>query len=366
MKDIDTEYAQFHIQDVLAGKCEAQPYDADIYERIRRRWDMVAKPLDSMGRFEPLLAQLGAIQGTVDVRTQQAGLLVFCADNGVVAEGISQSEQSVTSVCTANIAAGRTAVGRMATLADCRIEVVDIGLNTDEKLEGVLDCKVARGTADFYREAAMSADEALQALQCGMDLAASCRRRGDDLICLGEMGIGNTTTGSAVAAALLKMTPESVTGRGAGLDDERLRHKVEIIRETMDARKLYEADAFTVLCQVGGFDIAGMAGACIGAALYHIPVVLDGMISTVAALVAERLLPGVRDYLVPSHLSREPAAASMMRELCLHPVIDAEMALGEGTGAVLMLPLLRMAEAVYKETNSFEDAGVAQYNRFEE
>lgn len=364
MKNKYAECEHFYIRDVLDGKCAATPYDPDIYAQIRRRWDRVAKPLDGMGRFEPLLAQIGAVQGTADVRTQQARLLVFCADNGVVAEGISQSEQSVTAVCAANIAVGRTAVGRMTALAGCHLEVIDIGLNTELPIPGVRDCRVLSGTANFYRQAAMSADEAERALQRGMDILETCRWVGDDIVCLGEMGIGNTTTGSAVAAALLKMAPKDVTGRGAGLDDERLRHKIEIIRETIDARRLYEADAFTVLCQVGGLDIAGMAGVCIGAALYHIPVVLDGMISTVAALVAERLLPGVRNYLVPSHLSREPAAVSMMSELGLHPVIDAKMALGEGTGAVLMLPLLRMAEAVYRETNSFEAAGVEQYRRF--
>lgn len=178
------------------------------------------------------------------------------------------------------------------------------------------------------------------------------------------MGIGNTTTSSAVAAALLQKKAEEVTGRGAGLDDVKLQKKIRVIQETIERCDLYQASATEVLAKVGGFDIAAMAGACMGAAIYEIPLILDGLISMVAALAAERLLPGSKDFLIASHASREPATIALIKELALAPVIYADMALGEGTGAMMLLPMLAMAKAVYDETNSFSDAGVEAYHRY--
>ena len=239
-----------------------------------------------------------------------------------------------------------------------------MGIDTDRPIPGVLDRKVRRSTGNIAREPAMTRQQALHALETGMELAAQAAADGVQALGIGEMGIGNTTTSSAVAAALLQKKAEEVTGRGAGLDDVKLQKKIRVIQETIERCDLYQASATEVLAKVGGFDIAAMAGACMGAAIYEIPLILDGLISMVAALAAERLLPGSKDFLIASHASREPATIALIKELALAPVIYADMALGEGTGAMMLLPMLAMAKAVYDETNSFSDAGVETYHRY--
>lgn len=355
---------KIRINEVLEKEYKLTSWDHDIFHKVMEHWDGIAKPLDGMGQFEPMLAKIGAIQKTLEPRFDVGCLLVFCADNGVVAEGISQSPQEVTATCAKNIAAGQTAVGRMASLAGCQIRVYDVGINTRETLCNVIDEKVAHGTRDFYKESAMDETQMRQALQCGLDAVYACKCDNLDYVCIGEMGIGNTTTSSAVAAALLQKKAEEVTGRGAGLDDVKLQKKIRVIQETIERCDLYQASATEVLAKVGGFDIAAMAGACMGAAIYEIPLILDGLISMVAALAAERLLPGSKDFLIASHASREPATIALIKELALAPVIYADMALGEGTGAMMLLPMLAMAKAVYDETNSFSDAGVETYHRY--
>lgn len=210
----------------------------------------------------------------------------------------------------------------------------------------------------------MTREEVLQAIQVGMDLVAEGKEEGTLLLGMGEMGIGNTTTSSAVVASLLGEPAHQVTGRGAGLDDEKLAHKKEMIAEAIEKYELYEKDPLTVLSTVGGLDIAALVGMCIGGAVYHVPIVLDGFISMTAALAASRLVPEVKEFLVPSHSSKEPAVMRIREELELHPVIDAGMALGEGTGAVLMISLLKTANAVYENSVSFEGTGIEQYTRY--
>ena len=190
------------------------------------------------------------------------------------------------------------------------------------------------------------------------------KKSGADIIATGEMGIGNTTTSSAVTAALLKCSASQVAGRGAGLDDQGLARKKQVIDEALEKYRLYEADPLTILSTVGGFDIAGLTGICIGGAVFGLPVVLDGVISLTAALLAERLLPGVKGYLIPSHKGKEPAAALLLKELGLEAVIDGKMALGEGTGAVMMLGLLELSLSVYRERTSFSDIEIERYKRF--
>lgn len=338
--------------------------DGEIYRRILRNWDRIAKPLDGMGRFETMTARIGAILGTEEISLSKKAVIIMCADNGIVEEGISQSGQEVTAAVAEQMGKGTSSVGRMAAFAGVDTIPVDIGINRKASIPGVLDKKVRSGTRNFRVEPAMTEEEAVRAVFIGIELAEECKRKGYHIIATGEMGIGNTTTSSAVAAALLKCNGEEVTGRGAGLCDGKLRHKKEIIMEAIERYRLYDAEPLRVLETVGGLDIAGLAGVCIGGGLFRIPVVLDGVISMVAALLAERLVPGTVRYLIPSHRGKEPAVERLMAELGLEPVIDGNMALGEGTGAVMLFSLLDMALSVYRGRTLFSDIRVEQYERY--
>lgn len=346
--------------------------------RVKAHWDAIAKPLDGMGIFEELIAQIGAIQGSDWPKLSGRSVLVFCADNGIVAEGVSQSGQEVTKAVAESLARGGSSVCRMAKNIGAAVIPIDIGIacRAEELPREVLGHKVRQGTADFLKEPAMTREELLEAIEVGIHCVKERKQAGDAVLALGEMGIGNTTTSAAVAAAMLGCSVEHVTGRGAGLSDDGMKRKQEVIKEALqkygwssenleDGRmKTYDSTLRILQC-VGGLDIAGLVGACIGGALYHVPIVLDGVISCVAALAAERIQPGVKEYLIPSHLSREPAAELVYCELGIRPIIDASMALGEGTGAAMMLGMLDMAMTVYEESSDFKTIAVEQYTRFE-
>lgn len=340
--------------------------DEDIRKKVLYNFDCVAKPIDGLGVFETIMAQIGAVQATEKIDISKKAVIIMCADNGIVCEGISQSGQEVTLAVAKNMAARKSSVGKMAQIVKADTLPVDIGINCEGSIEGVLDRKVARGTRNFRYEPAMTEAEALRAVFTGIDMVADCKKSGYQLLATGEMGIGNTTTSSAVAAALLDCSAEAVTGRGAGLCDTRLEKKQRIISEAIEKYGLREAEPLQILETVGGLDIAGLAGVCIGGALYHIPVVLDGVISMTAALLAERLVPGIVDYLIPSHIGREPATKKLADALGMRPVIDAEMALGEGSGAVMMFSLLDMALSVYRDKTTFSDIKIEQYERLSE
>lgn len=332
-------------------------------KKVSVHWDSIAKPLDGMGKFEKLTAQIGAVSRTEEIDISKKAVIIMCADNGIVEEGISQSGQEVTLAVVKAMAKKQSSVCKMAQLIGADTIPVDIGIHTDQKIENVIDCKIRQGTRNFRKEPAMTQEEVIRAVAVGISTVYECKKKGYHLLATGEMGIGNTTTSSAVAAALLHCRAEEVTGRGAGLSDEGLIRKQQIIEEAIRKYDLYHADAITVLRTVGGLDIAGLAGVCIGGALYHIPIVLDGVISMVAALVAERICPGVREYLLASHKGKEPAVTRLAKELDIEPVIDAGMALGEGTGAVMLFSLLDMALSIYQERTTFADIRIEQYQR---
>ncbi len=338
--------------------------DEDIRRKVLSNFDHVAKPIDGLGRFEVLIAQIGAIQGTERIDISKKAVIIMCADNGIVEEGISQSGQEVTLAVVKSMVAGKSSVGKMAEIAGADTIPVDIGVNCKEKIPGTADKKIAFGTRNFKKEPAMTEEEAVKAIFTGIEMVFQCKEKGYKLLATGEMGIGNTTTSSAVTAALLQCEASEVTGRGAGLNDEKLVHKKELIAEAIARYGLKEADALRILETVGGLDIAGLAGVCIGGALYRVPIVLDGVISMAAALLAERIVPGTKEYLIPSHKGKEPATEQLATELELEPVIDGNMALGEGTGAVMMFPLLDMAVSVYQDRTTFADIHIEQYERF--
>lgn len=337
--------------------------DEAVRKKVLKNWDMVAKPLDGMGRFEGLIAEIGAIVKSDNIDISKKAVIIMCADNGIVEEGISQSKQEVTVAVAEMMGQGLSSVCRMAKCAGADAIPVDIGLNYEETLPGVLTKKVRRGTRNFLKEPAMLETEVVQAIAEGIEMVAFCKEAGYKILATGEAGIGNTTTSSAVAAALLQCAASEVTGRGAGLSDARLIRKKQVIETAIQKYDLYHAEPFTILQTAGGLDIAGLAGICIGGARYGVPIVLDGVISMSAALLAERMFPGTKHFYIPSHIGKEPAIRRIAEELGLEPVIDGKLALGEGTGAVMMFPLLDMALSVYQNRTTFEDIKLEQYTR---
>lgn len=336
----------------------------DIGREVLKNWDNVAKPIDGMGRFETLTAQIGAIQGTDKIDISKKAVIIMCADNGIVEEGISQSGQEVTAAVVEKMARGLSSVGKMAAVMGADTIPVDIGINQKETIQGVVDKKIRCGTRNFKKEPAMAEEEAIRAIFTGIEIVGDCKKKGYQILATGEMGIGNTTTSSAVAAAMLGCEVAEVTGRGAGLSDDKLIHKQQVIAEAIEKYGLKGAEPLKVLQTVGGLDIAGLAGVCIGGALSHVPIVLDGVISMVAALLAERIVPGTRAYLIPSHKGKEPAMEKLMNVLGVEPVIDGGLALGEGTGAVMMFSLLDMALSIYQDRTTFSDIQIEQYKRY--
>ena len=332
--------------------------------KIKAHWDDVAKPLDGMGNFEDLICKIGAIQKCEDVKLDKKALLIMCSDNGIVKEGVSQSDSSVTLSVAKNMLKGKSSVAVMAKKNGIDMFVYDLGIDSDEEPEGIINAKIRKGTNDFYTEPAMSEEETLKAINLGINLVKEYRDKNYDIILTGEMGIGNTTTSAAVCSAIFGVeATDKLTGRGAGLDDEKFFNKKRIIRESIEKYSLKTADAFTILSTVGGFDIAALTGVCLGGAIYGVPVVLDGVITMAAGLVAEKICPGVKDYLILSHKGKEPASEMISDALGLKPVIDGDMALGEGTGAVMMLSLLGDALCVYNNAARFSEIAVDNYIR---
>ena len=331
----------------------------NVQEEARRRWDSIAKPLHSLGRLEDLVVQIAGIQQTADVRIDKRCALVFCGDHGVVKEGVSQSGSEVTALVARSIAEGTGNINLMAEAARTDVIAVDMGMLTP--VAGTVDLRTGAGTADIAEGPAMTRAQAEQALQAGMDMMKDLHERGYRIAVIGEMGIGNTTAASAVSAVLLGRTPREVTGRGAGLSDAGLERKIAVIEQAIRINKPDPADPTDVLAKLGGFEIAGMAGAYLGGYLYHIPTVTDGMIPAVSALIAARMCPEAAASILPGHVSREPVDRMILEELGMEPVIHAQMALGEGTGGVLLLPLLDMALRVYHGPHTFEHLGMEAY-----
>ena len=345
------------------GKIEiaGQIIDREAMELARQQWDSVAKPLNSLGKLEDLIIQIAGIQKTPHVNLQKKEVLVYCADNGAVAEGISQSDSSVTSMVAHSMAEGRANINIMAGQAGAKVTPVDVGMKDVVNHAGLIQHKIMPGTRNFAKEPAMSAEQCQQAIMAGIELVGQKAAEGVNIIAIGEMGIGNTTTSSAVASVLLDRPVEEMTGKGAGLSSEGLIHKKQIIEQAISRYHLREADAFYTLCKVGGLDIAGMAGVFIGGAALGMPVVMDGFISCVSALIAIKICPQVSDHIIASHVSKEPAAHLILKELGKEAIIHAGMCLGEGTGAVALFPMMDLSCAVYNSMSTFGDINVEQY-----
>ncbi|MGI6174089.1 MAG: nicotinate-nucleotide--dimethylbenzimidazole phosphoribosyltransferase [Christensenellales bacterium] len=336
-------------------------WDERAHLRAKEKWDAVAKPLSSLGRLERAISQIAGIQGTEDIRLKPRCVLVFCSDHGVVAQGVTQSDSSVTALVAKTVCEGTSNVNLMARAADADVFAIDMGMAEDVHDPRLIVKKRAHGTRDITFFPAMAREDALFAINCGRALVGEMRDRGYRLIATGEMGIGNTTSAAAIACALLGEEPEDMAGRGSGLSDEGLRRKIRAIQTALTLHAPEKGDPVGILAKLGGFEIAGMVGAFLGGMEYGVPTVADGVISCVSALLAQRIRPECKDFMLASHMSREPAARKIMDALNLAPVIDAEMALGEGTGAVMLFPLLDMAYAVYSGAHTFSGIGLDAY-----
>ncbi len=323
-----------------------------------RRWDDIAKPVGSLGRLESLLTRIAGMTRSADVRPDKRAVVVMCADNGVLAQGVAQTPGEITAVMAGFIAQHRSSVCLMARQAHADVFTVDIGMASRIESDFIMDRHIADGTADMTVCPAMTAEQAEKAILTGIELAKSLKDANYNIIATGEMGIGNTTTSSAVASVLLGKAPEDMTGRGAGLSDEGLMRKINAINKAIAVNVPDPNDAFDVLRKLGGYDIAGLCGVFIGGALYGVPVIIDGFISAVSALVAARLCPAAREYMIASHMSAEPADVLVLEALGMEPIIHADMRLGEGTGAVALLPLIDMAVTVYHGLMTYSDIGM--------
>lgn len=339
-----------------------EPADDRAYQACIEHFDHIAKPVGSLGELETLLAVIAGASGTPKIDISKKCVLVFCADNGVLAQGVAQSTHEVTTAIARSLVHHTTSLCAMASV--CGADVFPIDMGMIDPVEGMISCSLSKGTKDMTKEPAMTKAQAMQAVLTGIRMVEERKKEGYRLIATGEAGIGNTTTSSAVLSVLLNVSPEMVTGRGSGLTDAGLFRKQQAIKQAIELNQPDPEDILDVLAKVGGYDIAGMVGAFIGGAVYKIPVIIDGFISGVAALCAVRLCPEVRGYLLPSHISAEPAGQMLMKELGLDPVIHAKMRLGEGTGAVALMPLLDMAASVYKNAASFEDIQVEAYEKW--
>ena len=334
---------------------EIKPLDEAAMSAARARQAQLAKPPGSLGRLEELSVQLAGITGKVQSTIEKKHLLVFAADNGVVEEGVSSAPQSVTLQQTVNLTRAKTGASVLAKHFGCGITVCDVGVNADIGEKAVLNRKIAYGTKNIAHGPAMTREQAMTAIRTGMELAQSTDA---DVLGIGEMGIGNTTTSSAVLAVLLDADVEAVTGRGGGITDESFRKKKDVIRRAIAVNCPDRVDVVDVLAKVGGFDIAAMCGAFLGAAATQRPVVIDGFISAVAALCAVKLCPNVRGYLIPSHASYEIGYRLAMDAMELQPMLLLGMRLGEGSGCPLAFELLSAACAVMNHMATFDQAGI--------
>ncbi len=337
--------------------------DGKAMEESRLRWDRMAKPLGSLGKLEKAVTQIAGIERTADICIEKKALIIMCADNGVVAEGISQSGPEVTAAVAENFYDEKSCVAIMCKKCGTDLFPVDIGMAEDTPR--VEKHKIAHGTKNMAKEPAMTRAQALAAIETGMEKVRGLKRQGYQIIATGEMGIGNTTTSSAITSVFLDVPAETVTGRGAGLSTEGLSRKIQVIRNALELHRPDPSDPVDVLAKVGGFDIAGLTGVFLGGAVYGVPIVIDGVISAAAALTAQRIAPACGDYMIASHVSGEPASAMLLEALGKTPFLTCGMCLGEGSGAVALFPLLDFASEIYHKMASFPDAGIEQYEHLE-
>ena len=337
-----------------------EPLDETAMHSARTRQDTLTKPRGSLGKLEELSIQLAGMKADPLPSVESKAVIVMAADHGVAREGVSAYPSDVTAQMVLNFLSGGAAINVLAQQAGARVSVVDIGVASDlEPLPGLIQRKVMCGTRNLAQGPAMRRVEAEQALRVGVDVLYEEAARGLDIVATGDMGIGNTTPSSAIAAAMTGLPVAQVVGRGTGIDDQGLEHKINVIEQALAVNQPVAKDAMDVLYKVGGLEIAGLAGVMIAAASRRIPVVVDGFISTAAAMIAVGLAPGVRDYLISAHQSMEIGHQAMLKHLKLMALLDLNMRLGEGTGAALAFHLIEASSRILRDMATFEEAGVS-------
>lgn len=335
-----------------------RPLDDKAAEAARAYQGILAKPPGSLGKLEDISIRLAGIKGVMAPTIEKTRIIVMCADNGLIEEGIGSAPVTVTMAQAVNMTKHLTGMSSLAKAFGDDVRVVDVGIATPYDCPEIVDRKIRRGTHNLAKEAAMTEEEALQAVGTGLEMAAEAAKDGIDVIGVGEMGIGNTTTSAAVLAVLSGLTVAEVTGRGGGLTDANFRHKKEVIEGAISSLNPDPNDAIDVLAKVGGFDLAAMCGVFLGAAVYRLPVVIDGFISVVAALCASRLHPLAKDFMFPSHASYEIGYKAAAAELGLEPWLLLNMRLGEGSGCPLAFQVMKAAQAIMTTMATFEGASI--------
>lgn len=335
--------------------------DREAMEKAQARQDDLTKPRGSLGRLEDISVRLAGIQGVEKPKIQEKAVIVMAGDHGVIQEKIVDWPQEVTAQMVLNFLNGGAGINVISRVAGARVVVVDMSVATNlDPHPALISKRIARGTGNMAKGPAMSKDQALAAIEAGLDVLEEEARKGLDIVATGDMGICNTSPSAAICAVLTGQQVSEVTGRGTGIDEAQLAHKIEVIRKALEMNEPDPNDPMDVLAKVGGYEIAGLAGVMIGAAAHGAAVVLDGFISGAAALIAAALAPGVKDYLFAGHLSTEPGHKAMMRHLGLKPVLDLNMRLGEGTGAALAIPVIEASARILSEMATFGEAGVSE------
>lgn len=327
-------------------------------EEAKKRLDHLAKPIGSLGKLEEIVIKMAGITGKPHNKIEKRNIVVMCADNGVVAEGVSACPQEFTMILTENMTKGFTGVSVLSQMTNTDLTIVDIGLNGDMNNSKVLNKKINYGTKNFTKGPSMTYDEAIKAIEVGIEIGDGLYNEGYDILGTGELGIGNTTTSAAVLSVFSEFGPEITSGKGAGLTEEQYNFKKNAINKALEVNKPNKEDPVDVISKVGGFDIAGMCGLFLSAAKNKKPIVIDGFISSAAALCAVRLNPLVKEYIFPSHLSKEPGARYMMEELGLEPMLNLEMRLGEGSGCPLAFQIIDAALCIMDNMATFEEASI--------
>lgn len=342
-----------------------EPVDQAVMEETWKCWDSLCKPLRGLGWLEEVLVQLAGIYRTSRVHPDKRAVVIMGADNGVVKEGVTQTDSSVTIQVLENMGERLSTACVMCEMAGCELIPVNIGALTDGKHPRIRNLVVRHGTGNIAEGPAMTSEECIQAILTGADLIRELKEEGYQLIVTGEMGIGNTTTSSACAAVLFDQEVESVTGRGAGLSTEGLERKIRAIQKAIEVNQPRKEDALDVISKIGGLDIAGMVGCYLGAAYYQLPILIDGFISAISAYLASMLCGTSKEYMIATHCSAEPASKLVMEHLGMKAPLQAGMHLGEGTGAIMALSLIDQALNVYYHLTTWDGGHVEAYQHQE-
>lgn len=346
--------------DIAATIAAITPLDGDAMAAARSRQGELTKPAGSLGRLEALAIQIAGITGQERPALAQKAIVVMAGDHGVTAEGVSAYPAEVTPQMVRNFLRGGAAINALAGVVGARVVVVDVGVASALEHPGLLARKVASGTANMAQGPAMTRTQAEDAIAVGVEVVESLAREGALVVATGEMGIGNSTAASAITAALTGAPPAEVTGRGTGIDDAQLSHKIAVIERALAVNQPDHSDSLDVLAKVGGLEIAGLVGVILAGAAHRLPVVLDGFIAGSAALIAERLAPQIRDYLIAGHVSVERGHRVLLDALGLAPLLDLDLRLGEGTGAALAMGVIDGALAAHNQMATFAEAGVSE------